>query len=269
MEIKTQKDFSSRDKFLDYLKAEKGDIKKYKLSTPRIGHKQISMPYTEKAFSPVSTAPVNVDGVDELDIIVVANTSNYIDSYLDMLGDNGAKSSIKSRMGIIPQLHDHDHTLSAEIGDMLKIWYKDVPLRDLGFNADGSANALLAQFICKRELNESIFMKYAGGRVRQHSVGLTYEDIILCVNSDEKWWSDEKEAYDTYYDLAINKEKADRNGHFWYVPEWNLLENSSVLFGANELTPTLSVKIIKKDSAKLSEKRYLSQLKAFNSLKTQ
>jgi hypothetical protein len=40
----------------------------------------------------------------------------------------------------------------------------------------------------------------------------------------------------------LNKNIADEYGFFWVVTEIKLLECSCVLFGANEITPTLEVK---------------------------
>ena len=42
------------------------------------------------------------------------------------------------------------------------------------------------------------------------------------------------------YDSIINKEKIDKSGYFWYVTEIKLFEISAVLFGSNELTPTVA-----------------------------
>ena len=45
---------------------------------------------------------------------------------------------------------------------------------------------------------------------------------------------------DLTIDQIINKEVPESAGYFWIVPQFMLLENSCVLLGANELTPTLT-----------------------------
>jgi hypothetical protein len=47
--------------------------------------------------------------------------------------------------------------------------------------------------------------------------------------------------WNKYYKDIINKEFVDEYGFFWVVNEIKLLEVSAVLFGANELTPTLEI----------------------------
>ena len=46
--------------------------------------------------------------------------------------------------------------------------------------------------------------------------------------------------WEEFYPLVINKDKVNARGFFWYVTEVKLFEISAVLFGSNELTPTVS-----------------------------
>lgn len=271
MIIKNLNDFSGKPEFFDYLQENKKSIIDFKMSKPRYDAKDsLNVSPMSKSFKPISTPIISLtDDVDRLQIKVVANTSMFIDNHLDMLAKNGAKDSILSRMGIIPQLHDHIHQLGAQIGQVTKIAYEYISLRDLGWNADGKANCLVFYFDAVRSLNESVFKQYANGQIKQHSIGLMYEKLVMCVNSDKEWWKEEKSNFDHYYKLAINTERADKNGVFWYVEKWGLLENSAVLFGSNELTPTLEVKMSGnsgKNSLKSAKASYLSEMKAFNKL---
>ena len=50
--------------------------------------------------------------------------------------------------------------------------------------------------------------------------------------------------YPPYYSNIINPEKANKQGFFFAVTEAKLLEVSNVLFGSNEITPTISTNII-------------------------
>ena len=51
----------------------------------------------------------------------------------------------------------------------------------------------------------------------------------------------EFEAWNKHIDTLVNADAVREQGFFWVVKEIKLLENSSVLFGANELTPTLEL----------------------------
>ncbi len=84
-----------------------------------------------------------------------------------------------------------------------------------------------------------MFEQYSKGYVTQHSVGMRYVKIVMCVNSDKEYYGAEKEAWDKYYPLIANKDVADKYGYFWAVKEAKIIEGSAVLCGSNPVTPTL------------------------------
>jgi len=88
-----------------------------------------------------------------------------------------------------------------------------------------------------KDYNEKVFNQYKMGRVNQHSIGLQYLQLELAINDEES--EKEFDFWNKYYDQIINKEEADKKGFFWVVQEIRLIENSAVLFGSNEATPTL------------------------------
>jgi hypothetical protein len=75
------------------------------------------------------------------------------------------------------------------------------------------------------------------GKVNQHSIGLQYVKLSLAINDED--YKEEFEVWNKYNEQIINKDKAEANGFFWAVQEIKLIENSAVLFGSNEITPTL------------------------------
>jgi hypothetical protein len=108
------------------------------------------------------------------------------------------------------------------------------------------ATVLIFETIVKRAYSEKIFEMYKSGGVHQHSIGLQYIDMIMALNDEE-----DKEHFGNwknYIKFAINKEKAEKEGFMFIVKEYRLIENSDVLYGANELTPTLEVNEIDKDN---------------------
>ena len=96
-----------------------------------------------------------------------------------------------------------------------------------------------------------MFQLYKDEAVDQHSIGMQYMQLVLCVNDPE--YKEEFADWEKYYPLVINKEKVDRAGYFWYVTEIKLYEISAVLFGSNELTPTVSTEKDNQDIQQPSE----------------
>jgi hypothetical protein len=97
--------------------------------------------------------------------------------------------------------------------------------------------------------NDKMFMMYNSKSVNQHSIGLQYVQLLMGVNDPQ-----DKEHYKIFMDYieqAINPQKAYDNGFFFVSKEYKLIENSAVLFGANELTPTLSVEILDENTSQV------------------
>lgn len=192
--------------------------------------------HAEKGIFTKANEPIEED-LNRLTVRVVANTANFIDSHLDMILRDAPLKSINDRKGIIPHLHDHNHTLDAELGEVLDIYLTDLSLKELGLNVEGKTQALVFLTELIRDWNPKVFDKYKAGRIKQHSIGLQYVKLDIAINDPE--WPKEYEFWQKYYDVVINKDVADQYGFFWVVFEYKLIENSAVLFGSNPLTPTL------------------------------
>jgi hypothetical protein len=171
---------------------------------------------------------------------VVANTSMYCDSQMDVLLRDNAAKSIKERKGMIPHLHDHIHEIGAKVGEVTSIYYQDMSMSDLGISKAGTAQALIFETDVMKAYNEQVFNQYKSGKIQQHSIGLQYVKLGLAINDDVS--VAEYELWQKYADLVINQDAIQERGYFWVVPEIKLLENSAVLFGSNPITPTLDVK---------------------------
>jgi hypothetical protein len=92
-----------------------------------------------------------------------------------------------------------------------------------------------------------MFDLYRKGRVNNHSVGMQYVKIYLCINSEEAMYSSEKANWDKYYSQVVNKEVADEKGYFWAVTEAKIVEGSAVVKGSNSQTPSLEIEIEKEE----------------------
>jgi len=174
---------------------------------------------------------------DVIRVKVVANAANWFDSQLDVLLPDCWKKSIKERAGMIPHLHDHIQQIEAKVGEVESIYSQDVKLKDLGLNQPGATQCLIFETDVMKSYNEKVFNQYRLKKINQHSIGLRYVGLDLAINDEES--EKEMDFWNKYYPQVINKDMVEEYGFFWVVSEIGLLENSCVLFGANELTPTL------------------------------
>lgn len=237
-------DFESKKGTFDYLvKNKKSLIAKKKMgivkSDPFYYSPAIIPGNGKTSFSVKEEGDVQPADIDTLRVKVVANTANWIDSHMDMILEGAATKSIKERKHIIPHLYDHNHSVMAEVGDVVDIYPQKLHLRELGIDKEGSTESIIFVSDVKKSYNEKVFDRYKKGKATQHSIGLQYVKLELAVN--DKDYEKEYDFFKKYYDLAINPEIADQYGYFWVVSEYKLIENSVVLFGSNELTGTLGV----------------------------
>lgn len=238
-------EFSTKKETFDYLVKNKRQL----ISKKRMGvlksdpflYSPTFLPtYAKNSFSTKTNEnQVENPDPDKVRVKIVANTANWIDSHMDMLLAGSATKSISERKGIIPHLHDHDHSVLSEVGDVVDIYVQNISLKELGLNKEGSTEAVIFISDVRKGYNSIVFDRYKNNRATQHSIGMQYVKIELAVN--DKDYEKEYDFYKKYYDLAINKEIADEYGYFWVVQEYKLIENSVVLFGANEITPTLEI----------------------------
>jgi len=182
--------------------------------------------------------PVNIDGIDEIKVVVIINTTNLMDGHSDVHIPGLWKKSLNENKMI---MHLQEHAMQFEKiisdGNNLKAFTKDFLWSELGFFFEGSTQALTFESVIDRKRNEFMFLQYANGYVKNHSVGMRYVKIVLCVNNDE--YGAEFDAWEKYFPMIANQEDAIENGFFWAVKEAKVVEGSAVPLGSNWVTPTL------------------------------
>ena len=193
-----------------------------------------------KANNPIDKVP------DEYKVKVVWNTTNLMDSHSDVhIPGLWKKTLQENKMLMHVQEHksnSFDKIISS--GAELEAYTKNLSWAELGYtNYSDKTEALIAESIIKKAgeapRNEYMAEQYAKGYVVNHSVGMRYVKIVMAINSDEAYYGAEKEAWDKYYPMIVNKEVADKRGAFWAVTEAKLIEGSAVPLGSNAATPTL------------------------------
>ncbi len=179
---------------------------------------------------------------NRMEATLIINTTNLLDSHMDVHIPGIWKKSLKETKDIY-HLQEHRMQFDKVISDSVRAFTKTYSWRELGYDANGTTEALVFISTISKDRNSFMFDQYRKGWVKQHSVGMRYVQLYLCVNEpDNKYYRDEYEAWEKYYPEIINPEMADEKGYFWAVPEAKVVEGSAVPLGSNWITPTQSLK---------------------------
>lgn len=176
----------------------------------------------------------------EFPVKVVINTTNLYDSHQDVHIPGIWKKSLSEKKD---NYHIQEHEMSFEniISDRVKAFTKIFTFAELGYSLPGTTEALIFDSIIEIERNEYMAEQYAKGRVKNHSVGMQYVKLELCINSDSRYDAEEKAAWDKYIDQVANRQAVEDAGYFWAVTEAKLIEGSAVVIGSNFATPTIQI----------------------------
>lgn len=177
-----------------------------------------------------------IDG-DKREVEFIGNTYYYIDDDLDMLISGCCSKTIADKgpesKAIAKIKHQSDHRLDTQnvVGRILELDERKI---------DNYTVLYCKSFIADTRKGNDDIVNYREGIYDNHSIGFLYKNLIFA----EKDSVDElsRKAWDEFYPLAINPDKADQYGYFWVVKEIELFEISVVSFGASSLTPNLTGK---------------------------
>lgn len=232
------------------------------------GYSVISAKKRFGAKANVPKDPVAEEFDGELPVEVIANMAGWCDSYMDvMIKDNWNKSISDlgaSGQKLVYHLKDHgtnyQYTTDSIVGKQVELFTQMVDLSIFNFKSDiKKAQALMMRSLVCEDYDEKVYNLYEDGEVKQHSIGLKYIKLYLCIDSVEPEDTMYKENWDKYYSSVINKDLVDSKGYFWAVVEAAILEVSVVLFGANILTPVTSTGLPEADTENEPPKSTQSQ----------
>jgi len=168
------------------------------------------------------------------------NTTNLLDSHSDVHIPGLWTKSLKERRDLF-LLKEHNLSFESIISDVITATADKMTWKSLGFKFDGETEVLVFDTEIEKERNEYMAEQYAKGRVKQHSVGMQYVKLFLCMNSQSKFDIEEKANWDKYYPQVVNQKDADSQGYFWAVTEAKVIEGSAVPLGSNFATPVISI----------------------------
>ncbi len=190
----------------------------------------------------------NSPDVNSLNVKVVINTTNFLDSHGDVHVNGIWKKSISdnNNRGFL-HLQEHEREFDKVISDNAKGYVQSMTWKQLGFPYDGKTEALIFESTIDKKRNEFMLNQYANGWVKNHSVGMRYVQLELAINTEAEYDKEYKALWDEYYPIIANKEVADERGYFWVVKEAKIVEGSAVVMGSNSATPTLENKSVADD----------------------
>lgn len=246
------KDFKTKGDLFAYLKANRKSLIKQKCSAPiksdnfDYGCIEIKANSREKIGKGVSKSIVLKEelGDDEIQVDAIANMAGWCDSHMDVLIPDSWKTTISEKGAsgkqLIYHLKNHDYTTDAIVGGnvTMRSEYLDLSIFNLNSKLK-KGQALIGSSLVKKKYDKKAFELYSDDEIKQHSIGLRYIRIFLCINSNDEDHKQEKDNWDKYIKHVINKDKVEDKGFFWAVTEIKLFEYSAVLFGSNELTTVI------------------------------
>lgn len=248
--------FGSKDELFSFLRTNKSKLIAQKKAMPttsdnlEFGYSK-SLPAVAFKTKHVSRKAASADGADdpeteEIAVDIIANMSGWCDSQRDVMIKDSWTKSINdvgaSGQKLIYHLKNHGGTLDDIIGRDPSLYTKDLDLSMFNFTSDiKKAQALMMSSTVCEDYDCKVYNLYEDQQIKQHSIGLQYVRILLCLDSKNEEDAEEKKNWDKYYPQVINKDAVDEFGYFWAVTECKIFEVSAVLFGANILTPVYSI----------------------------
>lgn len=178
---------------------------------------------------------------ESLNVKVVINTTNFLDSHGDVHINGIWNKSVKDNVSFL-HLQEHEREFDKVITDSAKGYVQSMPWKKLGLPYEGKTEALIFESTIDKKRNEFMLNQYANGWVKNHSVGMRYVQIELAINTEAEYDKEYKDLWDEFYPIIANKETADERGYFWVVKEAKIIEGSAVVMGSNSATPTLENK---------------------------
>lgn len=242
--------FATKDELFKALKENKSLL---------IAQKKLAIKYTDsiaysfavndknEAISKAET--VVISEINTLRVKIVVNSCNWFDSHTDVSTKDSWNRTAKNAKRVL-LLKEHSATFEGIISDEIELMVESISWKELGFNYEGKTNCLVFYATIRKDRNPYMFEQYAKGYVKEHSAGLQYVSLELCIDSNAEWNSEEKEAWNKYYPDVVNKEDLADYGFFWAVTEQKIREGSAVVYGSNEATPTIFVEPVTDTSTK-------------------
>lgn len=248
-------DFKDKSELFKWLKLNKHLIITEKKAQLKRADPVVFQNFRETNVGTIEKSEPNPDllKLTEFNVKVVINTTNIRDSHKDVHIPGLWKKSLSERK-LRYLLQEHEMKFDHIISDRVTAYTKTISWKELGFDFQGTTEALIFDAAIEKARNEYMAEQYAKGYVKNHSVGMQYVKIEMAINSESKYDTEEKAVWDKYINQIANKAEVEDDGYFWAVTEAKEVEGSAVPMGSNYATPTISVgKFQEPDPSTLNE----------------
>jgi hypothetical protein len=192
----------------------------------------------------VNNAPIGASLLQSLTVLktkLAMNTTNIMDSHKDVHIPGLWKKTLAENKAI-KHLQEHAMQFDKIIADKkdLQAYTQEMNWLELGYKFVGKTEVLVFDSTIRKARNPFMFDQYANGYVDNHSVGMQYVKMVLCINEpNEQDYGANYEAWQKYFPMVVNQTTAEESGYFWAILEAKLIEGSAVPIGSNYATPTL------------------------------
>lgn len=234
------KTFETKEALFAALKANKDDIFAIKKAITKHSDSFGHNVFEKNVSKSINKAIAVDDNATKISKTVIGNTYYWLDSHDDVHIEGIFTKSISENQKRILHLHDHLQQVAAKVGIPKLVYEKSIPWADLGINKPGNTTSLLMDSDIVKDMNPSIFYQYNNNQIDQHSVGMIYVSLAMCIDSTDPYYKEEFVNWNKYIGMIGNSDKAMEQGFFFAITEAKLKEISAVTDGSNSLTHTLN-----------------------------
>lgn len=262
-------DFADKTKLFDWLIENKSALIAQKKAAVKEADvvRNVSPVINDKGEAMKSIAEIPADAT-KIKVRSIINTTKIMDSHSDVHIDQLWNKSLKESKDFY-LVQEHNFCFAGIISSDVKAFVKQMAWKDLGFDFPGNTQALIFDSVIDTDKETfgysggevNMADQYKKGNVKNHSVGMRYVTLYLCLNDDR--YDKEFANWTKYIDQVVNKEDAEAQGYFWAVTEAKIVEGSAVVKGSNYATPTQSVEAAKCTSIEDNEPPQGTQTKQY------
>jgi len=176
---------------------------------------------------------------------IAVNSTKILDSHKDLHVDGIWNKTVKEQQGKNYLVADHELKLENTIvrKEHVEMFTASIPFSIIGKNYDGDTEALIYKVRKDKVINKTAKEWLDSGDSIEASVRMQYTDIMFAVKSDSEEDKKDRETYDKYINVIVNKDDFDTEIlYFWVVKQAkNIHESSLVILGSNSATGQITI----------------------------
>ena len=204
-------------------------------------------------------------------IYPVINSTNWLDSHQDVHLKGCYTRTVKEQQGRVYYIDTHQKGLQNIISkkNNIEMFYDDVEWSLLNKDIKGTTEALFFKIA-----NENVKKDYLDlineDKELQNSLAMMYKNIVMCVNSTDPEFKENKEYFDMYINTIGNRNKALEDEVFFAVKELAIMGEGSlcpVVGGSNSATSVIQLNHAEKSHEEIEAEKSLRTLELLKTIK--